>query len=92
MVDTNYKVGDYIQVTEFNHYSDEEYYQIGKIYKIEAIEDGVNIRVYETDWYDDGNACLTFDQVRVIIKATRLAKKLYPNYKQEDGWIIPNLK
>ena len=82
--DYDLKIGDTVRYLRHSVGGDEDWFEIGAIYKV--------ISFYNLDpmLHDEDAPHAYRDQVELIkkIKPTKLAKKMYPNAIEKEGWLI----
>lgn len=80
------KVGDLVEVIAPTE-QDENQFHTGDIFVISAVEVVFSKRIYRRS---NGMGDFCYErEIRLLPKASKLNKKLYPNYVEKDGWLYP---
>ena len=84
-MENKFNVGDKIRYLRHVISGDEELFTIGEIYTIEYKRNDYDVYLegIEEDYVTEGQ----FELLKAI-KPTKLAKKMYPNAEEKEGWLL----
>ena len=82
----SFKVRDKVIYKNHLHRMDKKYFKINQTYKItKSCERNPLIEGY---LLDEIKLRVHNEQLAKMVKANKLSKKLYPNAKEKEGWLI----